>query len=449
MDNLQVQTPEQPVAVVPPLAAASAGPSIRRAGIRLLLYKCLQRLASLRLTVVLFALSIILVFAGTLAQVDAGIWTVVSKYFRSFYVWIPLQIFFPRALKVSGGFPFPGGWLLGTLLLVNLLAAHAIRFKASWKRSGIILLHGGLIVIMLGELITGLFAVEGSMPIWEGGSANYVINLHETELAVSTVSAGDTAEVVVVPMADLRRMDGPIKHADLAFDVEVIQYMVNSRLCTLNPSPEFLSLYYGDLLPAPPDFNNPATAGIGVKDFALVNLRETGGVEQNKEDVAGAYIRFRDKNTGKDLGTYLFTVFFNLTMLRDEPQFVKVDGIKYDVRMRLKRTYKPYTMDLIEFRHDRYVGTDKPKNFSSRIRLIDPARNENREVLISMNNPLRYGGETFYQSSVLGNDGGTVLQVVQNPGWLLPYISCVMVAVGMIIHFGLHLQSFLQRRAAQ
>ena len=33
-----------------------------------------------------------------------------------------------------------------------------------------------------------------------------------------------------------------------------------------------------------------------------------------------------------------------------------------------------------------------------------------------MNNPLRYNGETFYQSSYLPGDGGTILQVVRNPG---------------------------------
>ena len=46
----------------------------------------LRALASLRLTVVLFVLSMALVFFGTLAQIDNGIWTVVSAYFRSFFV---------------------------------------------------------------------------------------------------------------------------------------------------------------------------------------------------------------------------------------------------------------------------------------------------------------------------------------------------------------------------
>src|SRR6516225_7256809 len=117
--------------------------------------KILMPLASLRLTVVMFVLAIALVFMGTLAQVDEGIFTVLTKYFRTGIAWIPFQalvrfgqVFLgvsPQA-QVSGSFPFPGGWLIGGVLLVNLLAAHAIRFKLTWKRSGILLIHSGLLL---------------------------------------------------------------------------------------------------------------------------------------------------------------------------------------------------------------------------------------------------------------------------------------------------------------
>jgi hypothetical protein len=68
--------------------------------------------------------------------------------------------------------------------------------------------------------------------------------------------------------------------------------------------------------------------------------------------------------------------------------------------------------------------------------------------MIYMNHPLRYAGETFYQSSFLAGDQGTILQVVRNPGWLLPYLACAIVALGLLIHFGLHLIGFLRQRAA-
>src|SRR5205807_6673547 len=125
---------------------------------RSLLGRGLSVLASLRLTVILFVLGIILVFCGTLAQIDAGIFTVLNQYFRSALVWIPFQLFVqfgqvffgvsPSA-TVAGSFPFPGGWLIGGLLLVNLLSAHIVRFKLRWKRAGILLIHSGLVILML------------------------------------------------------------------------------------------------------------------------------------------------------------------------------------------------------------------------------------------------------------------------------------------------------------
>ena len=41
---------------------------------------------SLRVTVVLLALSIVLIFVATLDQVNLGIWAVQEKYFRTFFV---------------------------------------------------------------------------------------------------------------------------------------------------------------------------------------------------------------------------------------------------------------------------------------------------------------------------------------------------------------------------
>jgi cytochrome c biogenesis protein ResB len=127
---------------------------------------------------------------------------------------------------------------------------------------------------------------------------------------------------------------------------------------------------------------------------------------------------------------------------------VEVGGKTYGLQLRFKRTYKPYALHLVDFKHDKFVGTETARNFSSHVRLVDPARNVDRDVVISMNQPLRYAGETFYQSAFKENDSGTVLQVVRNPGWLLPYISCSLVGLGMIIHFGMRLAPAIRRRTA-
>ena len=102
----------------------------------------LKPLASLRITVSLLAMSMVLIFAATWAQIDQGIWSVVEDYFRAVFVWIEFENFLPADWQVSGGVPWPGGVLIGALLVINLLAAHALRFQIAWKRSGIIMIHG-------------------------------------------------------------------------------------------------------------------------------------------------------------------------------------------------------------------------------------------------------------------------------------------------------------------
>src|SRR5690242_6852978 len=128
MDNSTAITAAPP-ALVPPSIEQPAAENRPRT--KPLYMKALEFCASLRITVILFALSILLVLFGTLAQVDLSVFAAVKSYFRALYVWVPFQLFFPRSdeYDIYGGFPFPGGWLLGGLLLINLLAAHAIRFK--------------------------------------------------------------------------------------------------------------------------------------------------------------------------------------------------------------------------------------------------------------------------------------------------------------------------------
>ncbi len=404
-----------------PIREASPRPSARAIAV-----KILSILASLRITVTLFALALFLVFVGTLAQRFSGNWTVVNSYFRSALVWIPFQVFFPEfeTVEVPGVFPFPGGWLLGGVLLVNLLAAHAIRFKMTWKRSGILVIHAGIVLLMVSELMTGLGAVEGRMAIVEGRSSNFLEEYHDSELAVVDVSDPKLEDVVVVPRRLLRK-GGTIQHPDLPFDVEVIQFMENSRLATKIPA----------------GFRNPATAGTGLR-VAAFDEPEVSGTDQDQPvDAPSAYVTLKKKGDSQGMATYLVSLFL-------QPQKLTIGDKAYEIALRPRRTYRPYTIHLLEFRHDRYLGTDIPRNFSSRVRVVDPERQRDFEVLISMNDPLRHRGETFYQSSTLPGDIGTVLQVVRNPGWLLPYISCVMVSLGMIVHFGLHLVPFLRKRMA-
>lgn len=386
--------------------------------------KALKVAASLRLTVILFAMAMFLILAGTLAQVHEGVWTAVARYFRSGLVRIEFQLFVPHdVVKIPGAILFPGGFTIAGVLLVNLLAAHAVRFKFSTKRLGIIITHLGIILLLVGEFVTGIAATEGNMGIDGGSSSNYIEDIRATELAV--IDPSDPADdlVVVVPDRFLTRGDRIVSHGLLPFRIRVDQWMPNSTL----QGPMQVSA----------DIRAKADSGFG-KSVAAVPIPRVTGVDASNVDVPAAYITLLRGDT--KLGSYLVSVHLN------EPQPVEIDGKLYGIELRFKRTYKPYTLHLIEFKHDKFVGTEMARNFSSKVRLVDPERRVDREALIYMNHPLRYAGETFYQSAFKENDSGTILQVVRNPGWLLPYVSCAMVGGGMLLHFGMRLAPAVRRR---
>ncbi len=391
--------------------------------------RVLEWMADLRLTVALFALSLVLVFWGTLAQTDAGVWTVVNTYFRSPFVWVPLKVVFFNAIdNTVDSIPFPGGWTIGGVMLINLLAAHAIRFKLKWNRVGIILTHVGIIIMMLGELITGLYQIEGSMVIQVGQASNMVIHPTQSEFAIIRMNQDDAKkeEVVTIPARILKQPDANIDHPDVPFKIDVIAYMVNADLKVAAN-------------------NKLANRGFGRNHKAL-EIPEVSGVDPNqKHDQPAAYMKLTSRK-GEDLGTWLFS-----THPGCDTQWIKIDGVDYQLALRFKQVARKFTMHLNKFEHKVFPGTTTPKDFHSYIHLTDPEAGVDRpNVEIYMNTPLFYNGETFYQSSwttdFTGKANGTVLQVVRNPGWLMPYISCGVVGIGLLIHFGLTLYRFIDRR---
>src|SRR4030095_4483094 len=135
-------------------------------------------LTSLKLTIICLAAAMVLILAGTLAQVHLGIHEAQQRYCQNFFVWWPPE---SRGLRIP---VFPGGHLIGAVLLVNLVAAHAKRFRWAWPKLGIHLTHAGLIIMLAGGLFTDLFAVESQMRLGVGDTKNYSEDARRRELAV-------------------------------------------------------------------------------------------------------------------------------------------------------------------------------------------------------------------------------------------------------------------------
>src|SRR5688572_4088864 len=57
----------------------------------------MEAVSSLKLTVILFAYGIFVILIGTLAQTEMDIWQVVPIYFRSWAMWVDVNLFFPES----------------------------------------------------------------------------------------------------------------------------------------------------------------------------------------------------------------------------------------------------------------------------------------------------------------------------------------------------------------
>jgi ABC-type transport system involved in cytochrome c biogenesis permease subunit len=532
-----------------------------------LLVELVTPLASLRLTVTLLSLSLFLVLAGTLAQIDYDVWKVVHDYFRTWVAWIEVKVFFPRAWDFGGlSFPFPGGKMLGVALAINLLAAHGLRFKITarggrlfaglalaalgafityaviasgantaieselpetflnnlwhvmraglgaaalalayivaltrrrawesagvwlwwfgvavaalllglsiwlfanpdvrldpaglrilwqltkatsasivlavgcWalfgKRGGVVLLHSGIALLMFGELYTSQYVGEAQMRITEGQTIGYAEDIRSWELAVTDVSDPKTDRVTSIPGAlvdEAIAKDETIEDDALPFTIRIVELMPNAATRRAHPGE-----------------STPANAGLGQFRVAKSLPPNTGVSTEQTPDAPAAIVELLSKSSadekgagGKSLGTYLLWPFLG-------SEVIKVDGKPYNVALRYARVPKDYTITLKEFKFDKYEGSVTPKNFESIVQLRDPDQNVDVPLSTSMNNPIRYAGETIYQSSYDPNNlQTTVLQVVSNAGWMIPYVACMIVAMGMLVHFLQMVVRFVYRR---
>jgi hypothetical protein len=381
---------------------------------RALWQSCVRFFVSLQLTVVLLVLSILLVFVATLDQVNLGIWAVQAKYFRSFFVWWTVP-------GTAIGLPvFPGGYLVGGLLFFNLLAAQAYRFTFSWRKSGLLLSHFGLILLLVGELLAGLWQENFQMRLEQGETKNYSESFRRYELAIIDTTDPKWDDVVALPDAVLADK-GSVQHPKLPFRVVTKDFFPNATI-EMRPGKSAL----------PPA---PATAGFGPQ-FTTTPLPVS--YKEDDTNNPAAFVEF----VGPDgsLGTFLVSPLLVM------PQTFSYGPRNFSITLRLARNYKPFSLTLLELRHDVYPGSDIPKNFSSRVRLNSADGKDDREVVIYMNNPLRYGGLTFYQLQMFPESRTSVLEVVRNPSWQLPYISCSLIALGLVIQFGISLSGFFHNR---
>jgi hypothetical protein len=384
--------------------------------------------SSLRLTVFLLGFAMMLVFFGTLDQVQEGIYEVQQRYFQSLVAFWRYPVQWPAGKVLQFlVLPMPGGYLLGFVFLLNLGCAHFRYFRLKWSNLGIAAIHAGLVLLLIGQFLSDQFQEDFQMWIDEGSSSDYAEGFFHHELAVIETTLPDRDRVWVMPDRALRsglEMQNP----DWPFSIRVMRYHPNASILQLEPEQTqgWVAVSAG--------------AGkahrLGVIERPLVrnpNERNLAVV------VVGVYAE------GKPVDSWVLSSAFEGQL---PPQSFEWEGRRFVLSLRFERRHFPFDVQLKEFRHDRYPGTEIPMNFSSEVEVVEHASGERREVLILMNHPMRHGGYTFYQASFAKQDTASMLQVVRNPGWLVPYLSCAMVSLGLLFQFSWVLSKALRKRSS-
>ena len=414
--------------------------------------KIVDFFTSLKLTVVLLAFAIILVFVGTLAQADEGLYGAQSHYFKQWLV-IGAHLFGHKVPLL-----LPGGYLIGVLLLVNLVSSHIYRFEFSFKKTGIQLAHAGVIVLLVGQLSTDLLSRELTMSFTEGETRNHSDSATEYELVFqSPTEVTAIAEKLLKPGTKLQINSLPFMihvkqhwhNSDMVFRAPMVQ---NGPPLTTNGIAVHFDFTKVEDVKTMDERNVPTvlveflTPAGSLGDWVASDWAGDSGVVLN---VRNQYTQMGAAMAQKIVGDLV------------APQSIEVGGKKYTFTLRPARVIHPFALTLLKATHTVYPGTISasepqgiPKDFRSRVRIDNPQAGEKREVEISMNHPLRYGGYTYYQYQMdagqmaeqAGHTPSSVLQVVRNPGWLTPYIGCAMVGAGLVIQFLFHLVGFVAKQ---
>ncbi len=323
-------------------------------------------------------------------------------------------------------------WQLSKSLIVSAVLLLGVLLLFG-NRGGNVLIHLGVGLLMLGQFIFGDAQREERIAIFEGQRTQVAYEMDTVELAFVDKSDPETNHVIAFehPMLQRAASNGKfLSSAKLPFEIRVDRWMTNSTRENRKRPPQ----------PGDEDYK---LTGVGIRDYEFKELSKSGGAK-SQSNFATAYITLRNKEDQKTIGSYAVSQLLNddAIMFMADYEKAEVGGKTWEFGLRFRRNYKPYSVVLDDVVMEEYTGTMKPKDYSSFVKINDAKGETLQQGRIWMNNPMRYRGETFYQSGYMNanlNPYGveqTTLQVVTNAGWLIPYVACVLSGLGMLVHFG-------------
>lgn len=370
-------------------------------------------LSSLKFTTVILVFLAILTFFGTLDQASNGLYAAQQKFFYSWlfrwYINIP-------GTQWNFWFPFPGGALVLFLFTINLIAGMIYRLRWTWKNSGLVISHLGLLVLLLGGAWTHYIAQESAMTLAEGEAKNYGESHSEWELAIWK-NTSDSAQVYsrsLSPLPEGQVLD--FSQGALPFKLTIDSFFVNT-------------VAYG------PQAGIPDYHFVSPSNIAMILPSPNEKEPQNNK--AGLVLSIMGMGKTQTLLLHAFDM---------EPAVLRIGKDLYSFQLRRERLWLPFELRLKDFRRQLHGGTGMAKKYESLVQIEHPGH-PSTEALVAMNQPLRREGFIFYQASFAMGDAAEIstFSVVQNTGRNLPYIASLMMGLGLLIHFILRMRLHARR----
>jgi hypothetical protein len=391
----------------------------------------LRFLSSFGLACVVLLFLLLLTFLGTLEQVDSGLFDVQKKYFESLFL---VHDFFGVV-----PIPLPGVYLLLTILFLNLMVGGLIRLRKKGSTVGIFIVHTGIGLLLVGEFIRFQYAQDGQMSLWPQEQSNEVESYFEWEVALVGPEADGSRQEYVIPASDFTHLTGGasrlFSHPELPFDLTLSDYARN-----VDPRPESLA-----------EPGDPVAEGVA--------LHEIEPVTQAEANRPALIVGTELKDGGESRRSVLLGLFWmetnptfaQITGMHIDPHAVRVGDAVWTIDLRKKRWQVPFEITLDQFIWERHPNTTMAKTFSSDVTKTENGLEETRKI--SMNEPLRHEGFTFYQASFgPPNTKPTDLHystfaVLKNPADRFPIYACIVIGLGMLFHFLQRLMKFLRKES--
>lgn len=331
-----------------------------------------------------------LVVMGTISQKQLGLYDATHKYFNSVILWL-------------GPIPTPGG--LTTIGVIFIALTIKFIFYSQWnkKKAGTILTHLGILLLLLGGIITSFISKEWFMIIPEGRNVSEVSDYYGRVVKIKK----DGEIIQTIDFGALYK-NKEFKIENL--NIKVLEYCENCGARA--PSGLYENLQ-----------------GLAVN----MELYPTPSKKQKEANFSGLILNIENPDTPQENGAYI--------VMEDIPKnpIIKTKDGNIEIILGRKKETIPFSLTLKDFRKIDYPGTNKAKEYESDLIIHDGE--VSWPTTISMNEPLRYKGYTFYQSSFEQRPDieVTVLSVVNNKGRIFPYISTLVIFLGLLLHLIIHL----------